>query len=194
MQKLERAFFERNTIDVARALLGMTLVSASADGVCAGRIVETEAYLGAADKAAHSARGRTARTEVLFSGSGRAYIYLIYGIYFCLNFSTGAPDSPECVLIRALEPVDGLPLMMLRRGTDKVKNLCSGPGKLCMALGLGKAQNGEDLCGERLFVLDGRLRSGEEIAVSKRINVDYAEEAADFELRFFVSGNPHVSR
>lgn len=194
MQKMNRSFFERDTVTIAGELLGKTLVRASADGICSGRIVETEAYLGPLDKAAHTSRGRTARTEVLFQGSGLAYIYLIYGMYCCLNFSTGPRDKPECVLIRALEPLDGLPLMKRRRSTDKMRNLCSGPGKLCMALGLGREQNGEDLCGERLFVLDGGPIAPSEIAVSHRINVDYAEEAAAFDLRFFVRGNPYVSK
>ena len=184
-------FYMRDALTVARELPGKILVRASSEGICSGRIVETEAYMGFKDKAAHSCRGKTPRTEVLFKAGGLAYVYLIYGMYFCLNFSTNSPDKPECVLIRALEPLEGMELMKKRRGTDIVENLCSGPGKLCGALGIGRECNGEDLCGERLFLLDDGFVP--DIAASRRVNVDYAGDAAEYEWRFYVRANRFVS-
>lgn len=193
MGKLNREFFLGDTVDIAQKLIGCTLVSVSAEGVTAGRIVETEAYLGTEDTAAHASKGDPkGRTRILFGQGGYAYIYLIYGMYNCLNFATGPAGKPECVLIRALEPVEGLGIMELRRKTDKLTALCSGPGKLCMALDITRDDYGADLCGDRLYVLD---REGEapDIAATPRINIDYAPEHRDKPWRFVDKSSKFLS-
>ncbi|MBR5292278.1 MAG: DNA-3-methyladenine glycosylase [Clostridia bacterium] len=193
MAKLEREFYLGNTVDIAKKLIGCTLVSVTADGVTSGRIVETEAYLGTEDTAAHASKGDPkGRTRVLFGEGGYAYVYLIYGMYNCLNFATGPAGKPECVLIRALEPVEGMDIMAARRNTDKPAALCSGPGKLCMALGITRADYGADLCGDSLYVLE---REGEEpqIAATPRINIDYAPEHRDKPWRFVDKNSKYLS-
>lgn len=190
---ITRDFFQRDTLTVAEELCGCRLES-TVDGVkTAGIIVETEAYLGPKDKAAHSYKGRTERVRALYGPKGCAYIYLIYGMYWCLNLSAGPGDAPECVLLRALEPTEGIEAMKTRRGTENVRNLCSGPGKLTGALGITGALYGADLCGGSALT----LFPGEkpvEVARSKRIGVDYAEEAKDFLYRFTVAGSSFLSR
>lgn len=183
MQKLSREFYLGDTVDIAQALVGCTLVSVTEDGITSGRIVETEAYLGIEDTAAHASKGDpNGRTRVLFGKGGYAYVYLIYGMYNCLNFATGPEGKPECVLIRALEPMEGLDIMAKRRKTDKLSALCSGPGKLCMALDITRADYGADLCGERLYVLP--RKDTPEIIATPRINIDYAPEHRDKPWRF----------
>ena len=147
--KLSREFYERDTLLVARELLGKHLVRNTPEGMTIGKIVETEAYIGPDDAAAHTFRSlRSKRTEVAFGPGGFAYVYLIYGMYHCFNIVANVAEKPEVVLIRALEPVDGLELMMKRRKTDKIKNLCSGPGKLCVAMDITKI--GRASCRERV--------------------------------------------
>ncbi len=183
----------RDAVAVARGLLGQVIVRETPEGVTKCAIVETEAYMGADDKAAHSYKGRTERTKVLFDTCGCAYVYMIYGMYWCMNISAGAPGVPHCVLIRAAEPLDGIELMKKRRGTDNLKSLCSGPGRLCMAMGIGKEQYGCDLAESPDFYLE----YGEppaKIGVSKRINIAYAQEAAEYPWRFTVSGSKFLSR
>jgi DNA-3-methyladenine glycosylase len=139
---LPRSFYARSTVEVARDLLGKVLVH----GPTAGIIVETEAYLGGEDLAAHSARGLTHRTRVIFGPPGHAYVYLIYGMYECLNLVAERDGRPGCVLIRALEPVSGVELMRARRGTTrKLEQLANGPGKVTLALGITRAHNGADV-------------------------------------------------
>ena len=128
--KISRSFYEQPTVQVARQLLGKYLVRKHLDGITVGRIVETEAYVGPEDKACHAARGRTARTEIMFGPAGHAYVYFIYGVYHCLNIVTEAVDHPSAVLIRALEPLEGIELMKVRRRAEKLHSLASGPGKL----------------------------------------------------------------
>ena len=190
---LSRDFFLRDTVTVARELLGQRVVRRGEDGaVTAGRIVETEAYCGRFDAACHSYKGKTERTRILFGDKGYAYIYLIYGMYNCLNVTSGPPGEPEAVLIRALEPVEGISIMAERRGLERVRALCSGPGKLCMAMDIHRGHYGLDLVeGETLYLEAGD--SPEEIVASKRINIDYAGADADHLWRFSVSGNPFVS-
>lgn len=179
---------------VARRLLGAILLHESPDGVAAGRIVETEAYL-RNDPACHAARGRTPRNAPMFGPPGRSYIYLIYGMYRCFNVVTAPEGVGEAVLIRALEPVEGVDLMVRRRGTVKERDLCSGPGKLVMALGLDPSHNDVDLREGplRLLPADSHPWKGPKgrIHVTTRIGIT---QGADLPLRFYLWGNPFISR
>jgi DNA-3-methyladenine glycosylase len=197
MKKLPREFYLRDdTLAVARDLLGKILVVPTSAGErVAGMIVETEAYLGALDKAAHSyGNRRTPRTEMMFAAGGTVYIFFIYGMYFQFNIVTGAVDSPHAVLIRAVEPVEGVEIMRERRGRMKDANLTSGPGKLCIALGIDKALNGADLLGDKVWLEEGKKISGAEVASGKRVGIDYAGEFAEKPWRFWVKDNTFVSR
>ena len=194
MKPLDRAFFDRDTLDVARELLGKYLVRMWDGEALVGRITETEAYIGRCDKACHAyGYRRTARTETLFAPPGTAYIYLIYGMYHCLNFVTEAEGEPAAVLLRGLEPVEGLARMSLNRfgklpgelTSYQKKHFLDGPGKVCKALALTRAQNGLDLCGQELFLWDPGERPPV-IHTGPRIGIDYAEEAVHFHCRFYV--------
>ena len=190
---LSREFFRRDTLTVARELLGQRLVRRYEDGsVSVGLIVETEGYCGYRDAACHSYKGKTERTWVMFGEKGFAYVYLIYGMYHCLNVTSGLPDEPEAVLIRALEPVEGISGMEERRGQTRIKNLCSGPGKLCIAMDVNRGHNGLDLTGNESLSIEGGI-TPVHITASKRINIGYAGEAVDYLWRFSVTGNPYVS-
>jgi DNA-3-methyladenine glycosylase len=194
LKKLERAFYERETLDVARDLLGKYLVHHTTDGKTVGKIVEVEAYVGINDAACHAYNGKnTKRTKIMFGQGGHAYIYLIYGVYYCMNIVTNQEHYPEAVLIRALEPIDGLDIMQKRRKTDNKLNLCSGPGKMCNAMGISKSQNEMDLCGETMYLLSGEVVPSEDIIATPRINIDYAEEAREYPWRFIIKDNPFVS-
>jgi DNA-3-methyladenine glycosylase len=194
---LQRPFYERDTIVVAKDLLGKILVHESFQGITAGRIVETEAYRGPEDGAAHSYGGRkTPRNEVMFEEKGHAYVYFIYGMYFCLNITAGdVPSKPEAVLIRALEPVVGQDLMAKRRHTtpEKVANLTKGPGRLCMAMGISKVQNKTDLTTPPLYLKDAPPLPEERIVEAPRIGVDYAGEWKNKFWRFYIKENSFVS-
>jgi len=182
-RKITRAFYARNTLTVARELIGMHLVRADGDTLRTGRIVETEAYQGPEDLAAHSSRGRTPRTEVMFGPPGHAYVYFIYGFWHCLNLVTEAEGVPHAVLLRALEPVTGI--------ADKTW----GPGLLCRAMHIDKGLNGADLCGDALW-LEKPPRYGRRpprIARSARIGVDYAGEWARRPWRFYDRDSRYVS-
>lgn len=193
--KLSREFYNRDVLTVAEEILGKTLVHKTKEGVAKGKIVEVEAYNGLCDKAAHSYQNlRTERTKIQYGQGGYAYVYLIYGMHICMNIVTNSKDLPEVLLLRALEPVEGIDLMKKRRKTDNLKNLCSGPGKLSQAMGITRENYGEDLCGDSFYLEDAPVLAPEEIRRTKRINIDYAEEAADFLWRFSVKGNPFVSR
>lgn len=189
MPRLPRSFFTRDTVTVARALLGTVLQHRTSEGVAAGRIVEVEAYLGEDDPASHAFRGPRGRAEMMFRQGGVAYVYFSYGVHWCMNVVTGPAGHGGAVLIRALEPTAGIALMQRRRGRDEPTALASGPGKLAQALGIARAQNGADLVSSSLSVLAGP--AVEEVAVSPRIGIS---RAADWPLRFFVPGNAHVSR
>jgi DNA-3-methyladenine glycosylase len=185
---LKRGFYAAPTGHVARALLGQVLVHGSTAGV----IVETEAYLGGEDLASHSARGITNRTRVIFGRPGHAYVYLIYGMYECLNIVAEPAGQPGCVLIRALEPLSGLALMQRRRpAARKPEELASGPGKLTQAMAITRVHNGADLTRGTLAVREPGERRGFEIAVTPRIGIT---QCADLPLRFFIRGNGFVSR
>ena len=192
---LPRGFYERDVIAVAKDLLGKVLVHDSADGVACGRIVETEAYCGPEDLAAHSSGGRrTPRNEVMYGEKGHAYIYFIYGMYWCFNVTAGAvAGKPEAVLVRALEPVDGEELMVKRRGIQNAVNLSNGPGKLCMALGLTGKQTKSDLTMPPLFISDASAVAQECIVAATRIGVDYAGEWKNQPWRFYIKDNNFVS-
>ena len=187
-------FFSGTTVEVAQALLGTCLVHDSSDGIVAGRIVETEAYLCQDDAACHAARGKTARNAVMFGPPGYAYVYFVYGMHYCFNVVTAKEGIGEAVLIRALEPLEGLPIMEQRRKTTVLKNLCNGPGKLVQALGITREHNGFALTKKPLTLHPRDSFGGSEaieIEVSKRIGITVA---ADLPLRFSVKGNPFVSR
>jgi DNA-3-methyladenine glycosylase len=191
--KLPRSFYEQPTIDVAKQLLGKYLVRKHPMGNTVGRIVETEAYVGPQDLACHASKGRTARTEVMFGQAGHAYVYFIYGFYNMLNLVTGAKDYPAAVLIRAVEPVEGIDLMESRRRNGALRNLANGPGKLCQAFGIDRSLNGADLCGSVLFVED-RGEPPPKFQAKPRIGVDYAGKWKDKPFRFLVHGNEFVSK
>lgn len=194
MKCLPRSFYDRDTLEVARDLLGCVMVREYEGERLMGRITETEAYIGRCDKACHAYQyKRTKRTETLFSRPGTAYLYLIYGMYTCLNFVTEAQGEPAAVLIRALEPLEGTETMArLRfgRGLDELtgyqrKNFLNGPGKLCKAMDLDRDLDGHDLLKAPLYVLPRREPVGE-IQRGPRIGVDYAQEAKDFPWRFWL--------
>lgn len=192
---LTREFYLRDTELVAQELLGKLLIHKTEEGTAAGMIVEVESYLGPEDKGAHSYGNRKSeRTRIQYGPGGYAYVFAIYGMHWCLNAVTNGPGKPEVVLVRALEPVEGIELMKSRRGTQKQIDLCNGPGKLCQALGITKAQYGADLCGDELYILEHRSFSDEEIGVSPRINIDYAQEWKDRLWRYYVKGNAYVSK
>ena len=195
--RLDRAFFERtDTLGVARDLLGKLLVVPDEQGRrISGMIVEIEAYMGVTDKGAHSYGGRrTARNEVTYGPGGHAYVFFIYGMYYQLNFVLGPVGDAHVVLIRAVEPVDGIETMRARRGEMKDRNLTSGPGKLCIAFGIDRSLNGADLSGDRIWIEEYRSVGPEEVSVGKRIGIDYAGEDAENPWRFWVTGNPYVSK
>jgi len=195
--RLDREFFTRkNTLRVARDLLGKLLVVPTPDGRrVSGMIVETEAYLGELDKGAHSYGGRrTARNEIMYGEGGHVYVFFVYGMYYQLNFVTGRTDHPHAILVRGVEPVEGIEIMRERRGPMKDTNLTSGPGKLSIALGVTGELNGEDLMGERIWVEDYRDLKKGEISSGPRVGIDYAEEFVEMPWRFWVTGNKFVSR
>lgn len=183
-----RSFYNRRTVDVAKDLLGKVLKHGETSGV----IVETEAYLGGEDLAAHSARGITDRTRVIFGPPGHAYVYLIYGVYECLNLIAEPEGTPGCVLIRALEPLTGTELMQARRpSARRPEHLASGPGKLTLAMGITRAHNGCDVTCGPITVHEPRSGFSLDIATSARVGIRHC---ADWPLRFYVAGNRFVSR
>ncbi len=197
--RLERDFYARaDTLRVARELLGKRLVVPDEGGArVSGRVVETEAYLGAEDRAAHSYGGRrTRRTETMFAVGGTAYVFFVYGMHHQFNVVTGPAGRPHAVLVRAVEPEEGIEVMKARRPVPKERELTSGPGKLCRALALDLSHDGEDLTTSRRVWLEEsgvRLKPGE-VAAGARIGVAYAGEDALQPWRFWVRGNEYVSR
>lgn len=199
--KLKSDFYNRNTVNVARDLLGKVLVHNINGKILKCKIVESEAYLGVIDKAAHSYGGKkTERVEIMYGPPGRAYIYFIYGMYYLFNVVTKEEGTPEAVLIRAVEPLEGIETMAKNRynkaidklSTRQIINLTNGPGKLCMAMKIDKDLNGENLCDNTLYIEDNQ--DVFEIVTDKRIGIDYAEEAKDLPLRFYIKGNKYVSK
>jgi DNA-3-methyladenine glycosylase len=186
------SFFERPADVVGRDLLGASLVSTVAGGRTEGRIVEVEAYLGASDPASHGYRHRRhAQNEALYGPPGTWYIYLSYGMHWCANLVCGIPGEASAVLLRALEPVDGLALMRERRGGVADRLLCSGPGKLCQALGISRDQDGSAMRGSGVVVRAGDAATPPAVLATPRIGIT---KAADWPLRFVVDGSPWISR
>jgi len=189
---LPRNFYDRETEVVARDLLGAVLETATPHGRTSGMIVETEAYIGEHDAACHAAAGRTQRTEPLYGKPGLAYVYFIYGVHWCVNAVTRREGLPSAVLIRALEPLDGVELMRTRRGTRaRDTDLTNGPGKLCAALGIDGSMNGLSLQHRPIAIREGESIPAEKIETTARIGIT---RAADWQLRYLVRGNPWVSR
>jgi DNA-3-methyladenine glycosylase len=191
---LPRSFYDRATEVVARELLGAIVECDSSEGPASGRIVETEAYVGEHDLACHAASGYTPRTAPLYGAPGHAYVYFIYGMYWCFNAVTRAEGLPSAVLIRAVEPVDGQSLMAKRRGiggTRRLSDLTSGPGKLCRALGIDGTMNRHPLQSPPLTVRRGLAVPDCDVTVTPRIGITLA---ADWPLRWLISDNPFVSK
>ncbi len=187
---LPQEFYARETVSVARDLLGCILIHTTSGRTAGGKIIETEAYLGG-DPAARSYRGKTGKNAVLFGPPGRAYVYLVYGLHLCINAVTGSEGSGEAVLLRALEPCLGIPVMEKRRRTTDPVRLCNGPGKLSQALGVTLACNGVPLYEGPLRIVSSDGSPGDtEIVTSTRIGIGRAIERP---LRFFVMGNRFVS-
>ncbi len=182
MRKLPRAFYDRDTIAVARDLLGKHLVHVCGGAARIGRIVEVEAYLGPHDLAAHSAKGLTPRTQVMFGPPGHAYVYLIYGMYWCMNVVTQREGQASAVLLRALEPV------------KNIDEHTRGPGLLCRAMRIDKRLNGHDLLSRDFYIADAPPHEPLTIVKRPRVGVEYAGHWAKRLLRFYIKGNPFVSR
>lgn len=190
-------YLERVSV-VAPKLLGQYLIHRTAETTYIGRIVETEAYGGSyrrmADDGAHSFRGLTKRTEPMFCAGGVSYVYLIYGMYHCVNIVTGPEGSGQAVLIRAVEPVAGIEHMLENRRMQAVKPAVSnGPGKLCRAMDITLAQNRLDLCGSELYIARPAEQPRFAVVRTTRINIDYAVKGKQFPWRFYIKDNPYVS-
>ncbi|MCC6533641.1 MAG: DNA-3-methyladenine glycosylase [Burkholderiales bacterium] len=182
MRKLARDFYDRDTVEVAHELLGKALVRVSGDSARIGRIVEVEAYLGPHDRAAHSSKGLTARTRVMYGPPGHAYVYLIYGMYHCMNVVTQAEGQASAVLLRALEPVSNL------------QGRTQGPGLLCRAMHIDRQLNGHDLSSDDFYIAEFATPARFSIVKRPRIGVGYAGLWARRLLRFYIRGNAFVSR
>lgn len=200
--KLLKNFYERDTLLVAEELLGKILVHEVNGIKLKGKIVETEAYIGSIDKACHAYGGKiTPKIEPLYGEPGIAYVYSIYGMYFCFNAITKKVGSPEGVLIRALEPLDGIEEMAKLRFNkfyeeltkSQIKNLTSGPSKLCIAFNINKSNNKQSLLSDNFYIEDNIKKEKIDIIRAKRIGIDYAEEAKDFLWRFYIKDNIWVS-
>lgn len=199
---IPKEFYLKDALTVATAILGKILVRKCENEYLAGRIVETEAYIASIDKASHAFGGkRTPRVAPLYEEGGIAYVYFIYGMYSCMNVITGPKNDAQGVLIRALEPLDGMELMSTLRFNKSYKdlkpkeilNLTSGPGKLCKAMDINKALTGKSLYSDELFIYDDGF-SDFNIVSRKRIGIDYAEEAKDFLWRFYIEDNKFISK
>lgn len=191
-RKLPRSFYARPTLEVARDLIGKTLYRATADGITAGVIVETEAYVSAIDPAAHGHRGKTQRNAVMFGPPGHAYVYFTYGMHYCLNVVTEDEHVAAAVLLRALQPTVGVPLMRMRRG-ERIsdRDLARGPGRLCAAMAITVADNGVDLGGDVLWIAETpEFAPNPPIVATPRIGIT---QAADWPWRFVLADSPWVS-
>jgi DNA-3-methyladenine glycosylase len=186
---LPRSFYARDTVTVARELLGNIIIHHTPEGIVTGRIVETEAYI-QGDPACHASRGITPRNRVMFGAPGYAYVYFIYGMYYCFNVVTAAEGVGEAVLIRALEPLEGILIMSARRGSERLVDLCSGPAKLVQAMGISRFHNSADLTAGPLLIRRG-TEIKEKIVSSTRIGIKEGDELL---LRFYLEGCKYVSK
>ena len=196
MKKLPLSFYEReDVVAIARELLGKVLVTSWNGALTSGRIVETEAYAGEIDRASHASKGRTKRTEVIFGAGGRAYVYLCYGIHQMFNIVTNVEHTAHAILVRALEPMEGIDIMLQRTGKPRADHtLTRGPGNVGKAMGFHTSQCGQLLNSPELYIGDdGFLVDPKYIGTSPRIGVDYAGDHAAWHYRFFIRGNPYVS-
>ena len=200
MKKIRRQFYERQPIKVANDLLGKYIVHINNEGKTTGKIVETEAYTGVNDPASHTYKGRcTERTKLLFGPAGYVYVYLIYGMYLCLNIVVGEKNMPGSVFIRAIEPIEGSEIMKKRRRSNgltgkNLLNLTNGPGKLCEAMGITRDLYGEDICGDKIFILEGEKINSDMITATARVNIDYAGEAKQYPWRFIIKDSKFLSK
>lgn len=197
VKKLGAEFYQRkDVVKIAKELLGKILVTNWKGVTTSGRIVECEAYAGAIDKASHAWGGRrTGRNEIMYGEAGYTYVYLCYGIHHLFNVVTNSPEIPHAILVRALDPIDGVEKMLQRTNKKKLDHtLTRGPGNVSKSLGIQTKHSGLSLLGDRIFITDdGRKYSKMEIASSPRIGVDYAGNDASLPYRFYVKGNPYVS-
>lgn len=208
--KLPRKFYKKNTLKVAQDLLGKILVRKYRGKKLVGKIVETEAYIGKDDLACHASRGLTKRNRVMFGQAGFAYIYIIYGMYYCLNIVTEKEGFPAAVLIRAIEPIAGIDVMQKlrvkslnspdrdtkfkKRHLPIDKSLTNGPGKLCRAMSINKNLNGEGLAGEKLWIEDRSIKIlKKDVIKTKRVGIDYAGRCKNYPWRFYLKNNNFVS-
>ncbi len=182
MKKLARSFYDRDTIVVAKELLGKYLIHVSSGVERIGKIVEAEAYLGPHDLAAHSSRGLTERTKIMFGPPGHAYVFMIYGMYFCMNIVTEREGHASAVLLRAMEPV------------KNIEGRTQGPGRLCKAMGIDRSLNGHDLLSDDFYIADPPESEPLTVVKRPRVGVDYAGHWARRLLRFYIKGNRYVSR
>ena len=196
-KKLNRSFYKRELLDVARDLLGKTLVKVDGKIILAGKIIELEAYHGDFDKAAHSYGRKTKRNEIMFEEGGYLYVYFTYGVHHCCNVVTGKKGQGTAVLIRAIEPLSGINKMVRNRfgrrlrNDKEIFNLTSGPGKVCQSLSIDRKHSGMNLTGEKIFILDNKKINDKSIGVSKRIGIT---KSVNLPWRFFIMNNPYLSR
>jgi DNA-3-methyladenine glycosylase len=196
-KKLPKKFYSRNVHTVAKNLLGKYFVHKTRSGKLIGKIVEVEAYDGTIDEAAHSFKGKTKRTEIMFAGGGLLYVYFTYGMYFCSNVVTGNVNEGKAVLLRGIEPVDGFDIMIMNRYNKKeisqkeFYNLTNGPGKICQSFALGKNENGTGLCGNQIYFLNTPKIPESKIVVTKRIGIN---KSVDLPWRYYIKDNPFVSK
>lgn len=196
---LQEDFYNRTTEETAKNLLGKILYRKTEDGLYAGKIVETEAYMGKEDLACHASKGKTKRNEVMFGPAGYAYVYMIYGMYFCLNIVTQEKDDPQAVLIRALEPIildeEKIKPEQKYYNKKKIEKLLNGPGKLCREFQIDKSLNGIKLSRKNnLWIEENENIDPEKIISARRIGVEYAQEWKDKPLRFYIKDNHFVSK
>ncbi len=192
---LNREFYTRDAVTVAKELLGKILVKKRGKNLFKGRITEVEAYMGAEDKASHSYNNRrTERTEVMYKEGGYSYVFLIYGMYNCFNVTASVKNNPQAVLIRGVEPLDNKELMLIERKVKKEKDISNGPGKLTKALGITKEDNGDDLTKKKNIWIESDGYIPEKITKTTRIGIDYAEEDALKPWRFYITNSIYVSK